>query len=122
MATIRREISFPWASALLKNKAKTILVHGKFRTIGLTHKYRAILKEYVELVGPALQGDWRKDKIWVWIDVEKPDNRSDAINVIDGICDIIKKCIPIDDRYYSVVCDWKIQKIDPIIKVRVEQE
>ncbi|MCA2656372.1 MAG: hypothetical protein IM475_19630 [Microcystis sp. M061S2] len=45
--------------------------------------------------------------------------RSDAINLIDGIADVVKGVIGVDDRYFHCVCTWDLG--DPKIVVRIAQ-
>jgi len=48
-------------------------------------------------------------KIWVALMVEKTTPRSDAINVIDLVCDGVKKAIEVDDRWFALYrVDWRI--------------
>src|SRR5512139_1740235 len=42
------------------------------------------------------------NKVWVDLFVQKPNHKSDAINVISVICDGIKKGIGLDDRWFSI--------------------
>lgn len=65
---------------------------------------------------------WQKYKVLVTIMIYKPDNRGDAINFIDTICDGIKAGIGIDDRYFSVSLDWEIDKRQPRIEITVSQK
>lgn len=69
-------------------------------------------------------GSFRKNKIWVDIFVEKPDNRGDAVNFVDLVCDAIKKGIDVDDRWFSLgSVDWRIVKgREPQVFIRVYQE
>lgn len=63
------------------------------------------------------------NKLWVSMLVQKPDNRGDAVNMIDIVCDAIKRAIPLDDRWYSIRgVDWQIVKSDPRIYVGIGQE
>lgn len=71
----------------------------------------------------SVPGEWFDGKVWISIFVEKPDARSDAVNVIDLICDAVKKAIGVDDRWFSIRrLDWAIVKTDPMIWVGVAQE
>lgn len=47
-------------------------------------------------------------KLWVNIVVTKKDRRTDAVNVIDGVCDAVQAATGLDDRWYTVRCDWEI--------------
>ena len=65
----------------------------------------------------------KHNKLWIELLVQKPNQRGDAINVLDVICDGIKKATGIDDRWYSVRrIDWEIKKTDPQIFIGIGQE
>lgn len=62
-------------------------------------------------------------KLWVDILVQKPDNRGDAVNVIDLVCDALKVGIGLDDRWFAIRrLDWQIVKSDPRIYIGIGQE
>lgn len=62
-------------------------------------------------------------KVWLNIFVEKPNNRGDAVNSLDFICDSVKIACGIDDRWYSVAgLDWTIRKDNPQLYVSIGQE
>ena len=58
-----------------------------------------------------------KTKILVSLEVFKPNNRGDVINLTEGICDALKKSIDVDDNMYSLFVDWEIDKNKPRINV-----
>lgn len=65
----------------------------------------------------------KQAKVWISLFVQKENHRSDAINVVDTICDAIKNAIGIDDRWYCLDrVDWEIKKEDPRIYIRIAQE
>lgn len=62
-------------------------------------------------------------KVWLDIMVQKPNHKGDAVNVIDTVCDSIKKVIGVDDRWYSIRrLDWEIVKENPQIFIGIGQE
>lgn len=64
-----------------------------------------------------------QNKLWIAILVEKPDQRGDAVNVIDTVCDAIKKAIDLDDRWFSIrQLDWRISKNEPNLFIEIGQE
>lgn len=85
-------------------------------------------RKYRDIVGflakDALRGiQIKHNKLWIDIFVEKPNHRGDAINVVDLICDGIKRAIPIDDRWYAIRrLDWSINKHDPHLFIGLAQE
>lgn len=111
-------ISFeiPFLIELSKNK-KYLFRSSKF----LNPNY----KKAKELVGLALLRVFPKDvkiekkKVYIKIYVYKPDNRSDVINLIEGIADGIKGPLGIDDRYFSLSIDWEVSN-DPKILINIE--
>lgn len=113
------EASIPFDTAMSKNNS---VRHGK----GFTYtpkSHKDLRDAFVMLLKSKLRGvSFVKGKVWVDIFVEKPDNRSDAANYVDFVCDGVKKAIEIDDRWYSLVVDWDIKKVDPHIRVRIGQE
>jgi hypothetical protein len=67
--------------------------------------------------------EWYEGKVWLDIFVEKPDARSDAVNVIDAICDAVKRAIAVDDRWFCIKrLDWSVVKTDPKIILGISQE
>lgn len=64
---------------------------------------------------------WRKDKIWVVIEVHKPNHRGDCANFIDSLADAIKKGIQIDDAWFSFIVDYVIDEQAKIV-IKVIQE
>lgn len=64
-----------------------------------------------------------QNKLWIDLFVQKPNNKCDAINVIDVVCDGLKIGLGIDDRWFCIKqVDWEIAKNDPQIFVRVYQK
>lgn len=107
---------FPLDWNLSKNK-KFI---GRTKKV-LSKDYREIrdsLEWFVRFKTKDLKFD--KKKIWVIIKVTKKNNVGDCVNLIEGVCDAIKKAINIDDRYFSVICDWLIGEKDNI-NIRILQ-
>lgn len=67
-------------------------------------------------------GPWYTTKTWLDIFVQMPTRRSDAINVLDTVADAVKKGIGVDDKWFSIYrLDWEIEKVDPIVSIRVFQ-
>lgn len=63
------------------------------------------------------------NKLWVSLFVFKSDNKSDAINVVDTVCDGIRDGAGIDDRWFSIdQVNWAIRKRNPQIVIRIGQE
>ena len=65
----------------------------------------------------------RQNKIWIGLMVEKSNHRGDAINVVDLVCDGVKKALPVDDRWFCLsYVDWAINKRAPHIYIQIAQE
>jgi hypothetical protein len=63
------------------------------------------------------------NKLWIDILVQKPNHKGDAVNVLDSVCDGIKKAIPLDDRWYCIRrIDWQIVKEDPRLFIGIGQD
>lgn len=61
-------------------------------------------------------------KVYIDLLVQKPDHRGDAINVIDLVCDGIKRGIGVDDRWFCIRrLDWQIVKQDPRLWIGIGQ-
>lgn len=79
------------------------------------------LRDFIALdVKTKCESPWPVGKIWIDLFVQKPDHRSDAVNVLDTICDAVKVGLGIDDRWFAVgLIDWSVVKIDPKIFIRI---
>ena len=63
------------------------------------------------------------NKVWLDILVQKPNHKGDAVNVVDLVCDAVKKAIPVDDRWYCIRrLDWQIVKENPRLFIAIGQE
>ncbi len=118
---VRFSLPFSWAAS--KNS-----IYGRMSDIKKRTFIRAESRNYRDaitlLTKQAMKGvDLKHDKLWLDIFVEKPNQRGDAVNVIDLVCDAIKRAIPIDDRWYSIRrLDWEINKNNPHLFIGLSQE
>ena len=114
---------FPFSSALSKNAIWRLNGKGHIFNRKESNDMRGMI---TLLVKNAIRKNNIKivqNKIWLDIFVEKSNARSDAVNVIDLLCDGIKDAIDIDDRWYSIKrLDWSIVKDDPHVYVTIGQE
>lgn len=114
---------FPFSSALSKNAIWRFNGKGHIFNRAESNSMRQMI---TFLVKNQIQKNNIKiiqNKLWVDIFVEKNNMRSDAINVIDLICDGIKDAIDIDDRWFSIKrLDWSVVKNDPHVYVTIGQE
>ena len=109
----------PFSSWYSKNK---MWKHNQFRAYIPKEAQQVRDDLMIELKNELGDKKFKKEKVWVSLFIEKPDNRCDAVNFIDTICDVIKKVIGIDDRWFSIgEVDWKIEKDKPKIFIKIEQ-
>lgn len=113
--------SIPYDANLSKNARWRAGANGVVYT---TERVRKLDAEIQRAVVDALDGrEVVQNKVWVSFFVEKPDHKSDAINVVDTLCDAIKKAVGVDDRWFSIrQLDWAIKKTDPHIIISIAQE
>lgn len=121
MARLRLEI--PHTADFSKNKA-FFVANGRFVSTG---SKKRLLRDLEFITRAALNASGavfkNREKVWLNILVEKLNHRRDAINVIDILCDGIKKGLGIDDRYYCIdKLDWCITPSNPKIIVEIFQE
>src|SRR5574337_2017849 len=65
---------------------------------------------------------FKKGKIWLSIFVEMPTARTDAVNLVDLICDGVQDGIGINDRNFSIWrLDSEVVKFDPQIYIALGQ-
>lgn len=114
-------VSVPFSYGFSKNHVYSMTKHG--------HVFLAKRgKELRDGLVAALKAGARNQrvfqhKLWVDVLVQKPNHRGDAVNVLDMVCDAIKRAIPLDDRWYSVRrLDWQIVKSNPRLFVGISQE
>lgn len=63
------------------------------------------------------------NKIWIDLFVQKPSHKSDAVNVLDTVCDALKIGLGVDDRWFCIKqLDWEITKKDPHIFISIYQK
>lgn len=112
----------PYDTGLSKNK----LYFGRsniFRSPAYKTAQEQIIEQIIFLSKKGKKVFFDRNKIWLDVFVEKLNLRSDAINLVDGICDAVKKAIGVDDRWFSIRrVDWSIVKNDPKILIGIGQE
>jgi hypothetical protein len=114
--------AFPFTWGFSKNRIYSL--GPKYGHVFIREEGRQ-LRHAVGLQIKRAMGDMKfyKGKVWLDIMVQKPDNKGDAVNVVDTICDIVKHAIGIDDRYFSIRrLDWEIVKTKPMIFIGIGQE
>lgn len=114
-------IAVPFHYALSKNHIYTTTRKGHI----FLREDQKTMRLVIHNAFRAALGDRRiaHNKVWLDILVQKSDHRGDAVNVIDGICDALKKAIGIDDRWFCIRrLDWEIIKDKPMIYIGIGQE
>jgi small-conductance mechanosensitive channel len=97
--------------------------------MGGTHRiiqsgYRKASAQLLRIFNNSFEGHSFKDKTktWVRIYAYRPDFKSDIQNFEECICDALKEALQIDDRYFSLIIDWELNRKTPIIHIDVWQE
>lgn len=113
-------VTVGWNPKISKNSTYRVGV-GKLYIDRGASSARFVMAHQLKQVVNGVRFDTKK-KVYLHIVVHKPDMRSDAVNVIDTICDVVKKVIGVDDRYFAIaLCDWCIDKEHPRIEIGIAQ-
>jgi Holliday junction resolvase RusA-like endonuclease len=110
----------PYSLDASKNRRWSL--NGK-STVFLNRSVRAYSDMIITLVRQAMRGQKiAQNKVWLSFFVEKENHRSDAINVVDTLCDAIKVALDLDDRWFCIDrVDWAVKKSDQNIIVKISQ-
>lgn len=112
------KIVIPYTQAFSKNK---VLVGKQGRIIYWKDRREAI--EELAWRIKAMRHKFYQGRIWLRIEVYKPNHIGDALNVIDSIADAVEKGIGVNDRWFSIEClAWQIDKADPRIELWIKQK
>lgn len=118
---IRVAVPFDWN--LSKNAIHRM---GAFGHVYMRSEARAVRSYLSAMLLNALNESNRQivqAKLWIDIFVQKPNQKGDAINVIDTVADALKDVCGLDDRWFSIRrLDWEIVKTDPMIYVGIGQD
>jgi hypothetical protein len=116
---VRFSVPFSYATSKNHIYASTPKGHRFMRTESRAAMDEITLRLRSELAGIKVV----HNKVWLDILVQKTNHRGDAVNVIDLVCDGVKKAIPVDDRWFSIRrLDWEVVKANPRIFIGVGQE
>lgn len=114
-------IAVPFSYAVSKNAIYRLVPRGH---VFLRREARSKRDAISTLIRQALST--RKvahNKVWLDILVQKPNHKGDAVNVVDTVCDAVKRAIPVDDRWFCIRrLDWQIVKDDPQLFVGIGQD
>jgi len=114
-------IAIPFSYAASKNHIYALRRSGH---VALRRESRAKRDEIVLLIRDALRGRHvANNKVWIDILVQKPNHRGDAVNVVDLVCDALKKAVGVDDRWFCIRrLDWEVVKEDPKLFIGIGQD
>lgn len=114
-------VAVPFSYAVSKNAIYRLLPRGH---VCLRREARDKRDAIAMLVGQALAGRRvAHNKVWLDILVQKPNHKGDAVNVVDTVCDAVKRAIPVDDRWFCIrQLDWQIVKDNPQLFIGIGQD
>lgn len=112
----------PFTYALSKNAVWSMAGGGGH--MFMRKKASAARAEISKAIKRALDGQQVFEaKVYIDIFVQKSNQRGDAINVIDVVCDGVKDALGVDDRWFCIRgLDWEVVKENPKIFIGVCQE
>ena len=104
----RLVVDLPYEVVCSKNKAFGVR-GGRIYSTGVKKQSLKHIENITRTAMHAQGTKFEKRKIWLSILVEKPHHRGDAVNVVDVLCDGLKKGIDVDDKWFSISkLDWTI--------------
>lgn len=120
-------VTFPFSTTLSKNVMYGLRGRDKrapnVNRIFLRADARERRRALSMLIRAADPKPWPQRKTYIDILVQKPEHTSDAINVLDLVCDAVKDAIGIDDRWFSLRrLEWEIVKDKPMVFVGLGQD
>lgn len=121
-ASFRFDISF--SGSLSKNAIPNLVILRGKPSMFVKKEVQQLRASIAWLVKAALNGSqWPQGKTWLDIVVQKPNHKSDAVNVLDTISDGIKEGLGLDDRWFAVgMLDWEVVKDGGRVFVQVRSE
>lgn len=116
-------IKIPYTADLSKNRIWSFSSRGRGHVYIRKDRKRKMEALSLRIQTACQERPFFQGKVWLDILVQKPDHRSDAVNMVDTLCDVVKKGIGVDDRWFSIRrLDWQIVKNDPAIYLGISQE
>jgi len=114
-------VAVPFSYAVSKNAIYRLVPRGH---VCLRREAREKREAIAALIAEALAGRRiAHNKVWLDILVQKPDHKGDAVNVVDTVCDAVKRAIPVDDRWFCIrQLDWQVVKDDPQLFIGIGQD
>jgi hypothetical protein len=120
------KVKFPWSSSLLKNRYRGYAWHKGGMHVYIKKQSRDMIENLILYVRAEMKRQkvkFFKNRVSFALDVEKPKQKIDAINLIDCVADMLKVAIGVDDSWYEVhAITWNIIKVDPHVTLYVCQK
>lgn len=115
---VRVRIPFDWGFS--KNAMWSVARAGH---VFVREEQRMLLGALGERIRAYDPKPWPQRKTWLDILVQKPSHKGDAVNVIDLVCDGVKRAIGVDDRWFALRrVEWEIVKGAPYLFVGIGQD
>lgn len=116
-------VAVPFSSACSKNHLWAMCDRGHVALREESRKVRRLLSESLSLAIREAGARPVQNRVWLDMLVQKPSHKSDAVNLIDLVCDAAKQAVGVDDRWFCVRrLDWEIVKAGPRLIVGVGQD
>lgn len=116
-------VKIPYNQALSKNSGLATNRWGGVYRKPEARKAREDLTRLIKVAYQRSEAQVVNGKLWLSIMVERPNMKSDPVNMVDNVCDALKEAIPLDDRWYCIKrLDWSVVKEDPHIYLSFGQE
>lgn len=114
-------ISIPFTYAASKNHIYTLSRRGHVHLRRESADLKALIA--AELQSSLVGRKVAHNKVWLDILVQKSNHKGDAINVVDLVCDGVKRALPVDDRWFCIrSLDWEIVREGGQIFIGIGQE
>jgi hypothetical protein len=114
-------VAIPYVQSLSKN---SIYAVGRGGHVYLREQAKAAKAVVEAKLRSALRGvRVATNRVWVDIFIQKPSHKSDAVNLVDMVCDAAKRAVGVDDRWFSILrLDWQVTRNNPQIFIGISQE
>lgn len=114
-------IAVPFSYAASKNHIYAMSRRGHVRLRAESASLKSVIT--AKLSAALISQSVKHNKVWIDILVQKSNHKGDAINVLDLVCDGIKKALPVDDRWFCIrSLDWEIVREGGQIYIGIGQE
>lgn len=115
-------LAIPYSSHMSKNKLLGRTRSGVYMRKEAHDQQGVVMTAFADALRLS-QRTVVRAKLWIDIFVQKPNHYSDAVNVVDSICDALKAATNLDDRWFSISrLDWEVVTDDPFIFIGIGQD